>query len=77
VKKQRVIWSRVLNQPVHRSEYVRFGGLAHGAVLVVGQGHHILSFVSKVAVQIRAHVLDIVDAATELASLSKIVDTDQ
>lgn len=46
-------------------------------MLVVGQEDHIFPLVSKVAVQIRAHVLDIVDAAAQLASLPEVVDADE
>ncbi len=59
---------------MHGSQDVCFGGLTHGVLLVVGQGNHVLSLVSKEFVQIGAHVLDIVYAAAKLTSLSKVVD---
>jgi len=60
---------------MHGAKDVGLGWLAHGVVLVVRQENHVLSLVAKVAVQIRAHVLHVVDAATQLAPLTKVIDT--
>jgi hypothetical protein len=51
--------------------------LAHGVLLVVGQDHHVLALVAEVLVQVAAHVLDVVDAAAQLALLAKVVDADE
>lgn len=59
---------------MHCSQDVRFGGLTHGVLLVVGQGNHVLPLVSEEFVQIGAHVLYIVYAPTKLTSLPKVVD---
>jgi len=45
--------------------------------LIICQDHHILPLVTKVFVQVIAHVLDIVDAAAELTSLAEIIDTNE
>ena len=62
---------------MHCAQDVRFCGLAHGVLLVIRERDHVLALVPKELVQVCAHVLDIVDAATELAPLAKVVDTNQ
>ena len=59
---------------MHRPKDIRFGRLAHRVLLVVCECHHILSFVPKEFIQVRAHVLDVVNAAAKLPSLAKVVD---
>ena len=44
---------------------------------VVGKDHHIFTGVAKVAIQVRGHVLHVVDAAAKLASLVEVVDADE
>lgn len=46
MKDEGVVGSGVLDQPVHRSNHVRFRRLAHGVLLIVGEADHILSLVS-------------------------------
>jgi hypothetical protein len=77
VEEQRIVRACVLHQPVHSAQYIRFRRLAHWVLLVICQDHHVLSLVSKVAVQICRHVLHIVDASPQLSPLPKVVDTDE
>jgi hypothetical protein len=77
VEKQRVVGLGVLDEPVHGAQDVGLGRLAHGVLLVVGQDDHVLALVAKVRVQVAAHVLDVVDAAAQLALLAEVVDADQ
>lgn len=62
---------------MHRPQDVSLRRLAHGVLLVVRQQHHVLARVAEVLVQIRRHVLDIVDTTTQLALLPEIVDSNQ
>ena len=73
VEEQRVIRSGILDQPVHSTENVLFRRLAHWVLLIVGEKNHILSGVPKVRVEISRHVLDIVDTASKLTSLTEVV----
>lgn len=59
---------------MHGAEYIRFRRLTHGVLLIVRQNDHILPCVPKVAIQVGRHVLDVVDAASQLSSLPKVVD---
>jgi hypothetical protein len=77
VEKERVVRLRVFDKPVHGSDDIRFRGLAHGILLIVGQNNHVLSFVSEMLVQVGRHVLRIVNAASELAALAEVVDADE
>lgn len=62
---------------MHCPEDISLCRLAHGVLLVICQEHHVLSLVVEMAVQIGAHVLHVVDAATELSALAKVVDADE
>ena len=77
VEEQRIVRSRILDQPVHSTEDVLFRWLAHGVLLIVGEKNHVLSGVAEVRVEVGRHVLDIVDTASELTSLTKVVYTDE
>lgn len=77
VEKEGVVGFRILDQPVHGAQDVCLGRLAHGVLLIVGQDDHVLAGVAEVAIEVCRHILDIVDAAPQLASLPEIVDTDQ
>lgn len=77
MEKERIIRLRILDQPMHRPQDVSLRRLAHGVLLVVRQQHHVLARVAEVLVQIRRHVLDIVDTTTQLALLPEIVDSNQ
>ena len=68
---------RILDQPVHRSENVCLGWLTHGVLLVVCERDHVLPLVAEELVEICAHVLDVVDATSQLPTLAKVVDTNQ
>ena len=77
MEEKRVIGASVLNKPVHGAQNVLLGRLAHGALLVVGQGDHIFALVAKGFLEVVGHVLNIVDATSQLALLTKVVDADQ
>lgn len=77
MEEERVVRLGVLNEPVHGAQDVLLGWLTHGVLLVVGQCDHILALVTKGLHQVVGHVLNIVDATSELALLAKVVDADQ
>lgn len=77
VEEQGVVWLSILNQPMHRSENICLGRLAHRVLLVIGEKHHVFSGVAKVLVQVRGHVLNVVDTTSQLTLLAKVVDADQ
>ena len=77
MEEQRVVWPGVLDQPMHRPQDIRFCRLTHGVLLVVCECDHILPLIPKELIQVRAHILDIVDASAKLPPLAKVVDTDQ
>lgn len=77
MEEERVIRLRTLHQPMHCSEDVRLGRLAHGVLLIVREDHHVLSGITEVLIEIGRHVLDIVNAAAQLSFLIEIVDANQ
>lgn len=77
MEEEGVIGSGVLDEPMHCAQNVLFCWLTHRILLVVSQNDHIISLVSEVLVQKCRHVLHIIDATTQLTSLSKVVDADQ
>ena len=62
---------------MHRPQDVRLCWLTHRILLVVGEDDHVLAPVVEVLVQVRRQILDVVDAALELAALAKVVDADE
>ena len=42
--------------------------------MIISQDDHVFSLVVEVVVEVRGHILDIIDAASQLSSLSEIVD---
>ncbi len=62
---------------MHCPVYVGLCWLRHWILLVICQDHHVFSLVAKVFVQVVAHVLDIVDAATELPFLAEVIDANE
>ncbi len=77
VEKEGVIGTGVFDKPVHGAEDVGFGGLGHGVLLVVGQDYHVFASIAEVLVKVGGHVLDVIDAASQLAPLAEVVDADQ
>ena len=77
VEEERVIGSRVLDEPVHGAEDILLRRLAHRVLQVVGEDDHVLALVAKVLKQVRRHVLDVVDATPQLPALPEVVDPDQ
>jgi hypothetical protein len=77
VKEERVVGLGVLYEPMHGAEDICFCRLAHGALLVVCEEHHVLSRVAKVLIQIRRHVPNVVDTAAQLPFLAEVVDPNQ
>ena len=64
MEKQRVVGLRIFDQPVHGTQYVLFRRLTHRILLVICKDDHILPRVSKVAVEICRHILDVIDTAS-------------
>lgn len=62
---------------MHRPQNVGFCRLTHGILLVVSQNDHVFTLVPEVSVQVARHVLDIVYASSQLASLTEVVNSDQ
>lgn len=77
VEEKRIVGLRILHKPMHGTEDVCLGGLAHRVLLVIGKNDHVLSSVAKALVQISRQVPSIVDTSTQLAFLVEIVDTNQ
>lgn len=77
VEKEGVVGASVLDEPVHRSEYVGFCRLAHWVLLVVGEQYHIFPLITEVFAEIIRHVLDVVNTPPQLSFLAEIVDADQ
>jgi hypothetical protein len=77
MKKQRIIRLRILDQPMHRPQNISFRRLTHGILLIIRKKNHILTGITKGLVQVRRHVLNIIDTSTQLALLTKVVDADQ
>ena len=77
VEEEGVVGAGVFDEPVHGAEEVGFGGLGHGVLLVVGQDDHVFASVAEVLVEVGGHVLDVVDAAAQLAALAEVVDADE
>lgn len=77
VEEERIVWLRILDKPVHSTQDVGLGWLAHGVLLVIGQNDHVLACIAEVLIQVCRHVLHIVDAPAQLTLLSEIVDTNQ
>lgn len=75
MEEERVVWSRILDEPVHGTQNVLLGRLAHGILLIVRKDHHVLSLVAKMFGQVRRHIANIIDAPSQLATLPKIIDT--
>ena len=62
---------------MHRSQYVLLCRLAHGILLIIGQDDHVLSCIAEIAIKVGRHVLHIVDASSQLSSLSEVIDANQ
>ena len=77
MEEERVIRPRVLHQPMHSPQNILLRRLAHGVLSVICESNHVLALVSEVAVQIGRHILHIVDAPSELASLPEVVDANK
>lgn len=77
MEEEGIVWSGILDEPMHCSQNVLFCRLAHGVLLVVGQDDHVFAPVSKLLGEIRRHVAYIIDTTSQLATLTKIVDTDE
>ena len=76
MKEQRVIGFCVLDQPMHGPNDVDLGGLRHGVLLIVCEDDHVFSSIAEVAIEVRRHVLHIVNATSQLPPLTKVIDAD-
>lgn len=77
MEEEGVIGLGVLNKPVHSTQDVGLGRLAHWVLLVIGQNNHVLTGITKGLVQVGRHVLDVVDTPAQLTLLTEIIDTNQ
>ena len=77
MEEQRIVGLGILDEPMHGTQDILLCRLAHGVLLIVCQDYHVLTGIPKVLVQIRAHVLDVIDTSSELSPLAEIVDTNQ
>lgn len=77
MEEEGVISSGVLDKPMHGTQDIGLCGLAHGVLLVVCEDDHVLSSVAVALVQVVGHVLDVVDASSQLSALVEVVDSDQ
>lgn len=77
MEEERIIRPRVLYKPVHGSQDVLLGRLAHRVLLIIRKNDHILSLVTEMLREVCSHVADIVDTAAELAALTKVVDSNE
>jgi hypothetical protein len=77
MEEKRVVGLGVFDQPMHCSENISLVWLAHGILLIISQDHHVFSSVSEVLIQVRGHVLDVVDTSSKLSSLVEIVDANE
>jgi hypothetical protein len=77
VEEERVVWTSVLDEPVHGPQDILLSGLAHGVLLVIRENDHVLALVAKVLDEVCRHVPDVVDTPPELAALVEVVDADQ
>lgn len=62
---------------MHGGQDILFGGLTLGVLLVVHQSNHIARVVAESLLQEPRHVLDIVDATSQLPPLTDVVYTDK
>lgn len=77
MEEERIIRSRVFDQPVHRTKYVLLRRLTHRILLVISQDDHIFPLVVEIVIEIRRHVPNIIDTASQLSPLTKVVDSNQ
>lgn len=77
MEEKRIVGSRILDKPMHGTEDVCLGRLAHRILLVISKNDHVLSSVAKALVQISRQVPSIVDTTTQLAFLIEIIDANQ
>lgn len=77
MQEEGIVGLGVLDEPLHGTDDVGLGGLVVGVLLVVGEQDHVLALVIVLVDQEGRQVLDVVDAAAQLALLPKVVDADQ
>ena len=77
MEEQRVIGTRILDQPVHSPKNICLGRLAHWVLLIISQEDHVLASIAEVLVQVGRHVLHIVDTSAQLTFLAKVIDANQ
>lgn len=77
MEEEGIVGLRVLNEPTHSADDVVPCRLHDGVGLVVGQDDHVLSLVAVPLDEEGRDVVDIVDAAAQLAILAKVVDADE
>lgn len=77
MNKQRIIWHRILDQPMHRPNNIRLRRLTQRIILIIRQNHHILPTIAVNIVEENRHLSHVVDASFQLVGLTKVVDANQ
>ena len=77
MEEEGVVWPGVLDEPVHRPQNVLFRRLAQRILLVVREYHHVVPLVAEIFCKVCRHVPHVVDASSELAALTKVVDANE
>jgi len=77
VEEEGIVWTGILNKPMHSPENVLLSRLAHGVLLVVCEDNHVLALIAKVFDEVCRHVPDIIDATPKLTALAKVVYSNQ
>lgn len=52
MEEKRIVRLRILHKPVHRTENICLGRLAHGVLLVICQLDHVFAGIAEVLVQV-------------------------
>jgi hypothetical protein len=77
VEEERIVGLGALDKPVHRTQNVLLGRLAHRVLLVIGEYDHVFSPIAKVLHEVGCHVANVVDTSPQLAPLTEVVDTNK
>lgn len=77
MEEEGIIGLCVGDEPVHSVLHILLGGNLARILLVVRQDHHVLPLIAVTFVQEPRHIVHIVDAAAQLALLTKVVNADE
>lgn len=77
MEEERIVGLGALDKPVHRTQNILLGWLAHGVLLVIGEYDHVFPPIAKVLHEIGCHVANVVDTSPQLTPLTEVVDTNK